>query len=92
MLRRTTTMIRVRGENLRSWDFVMGMDGSDEDLQARWDEVKDLYLEMADSIRLFDAGAKTKKTAKKTANKKRSRHHRSGFHCPEGCIKKIHRT
>ena len=38
-------------------------------MQARWDEVKDLYLKMADSIRLLDARTKTKKTAKKTAKK-----------------------
>lgn len=45
--------IRVRGDDIRSWDFTAGVKSSDEEISARWDEVKSLINELAGSIELF---------------------------------------
>ena len=61
------TSIRVRGEEIRSWDFTAGMSSTDQDMSARWDEVKKLMLELAESIQLIGGSKKTAKK-KKTQN------------------------
>ena len=63
------TSIRVRGEEIRSWDFTAGMSSTDQDMSARWDEVKKLMLELAESIQLIGG---SKKTAKKKKTQKQS--------------------
>ena len=70
---RQMVSVRVRGENIRPWDFAMGLDGNDEELAANWDEVKDLYVKLAESIELLDSGNKGGKgnEQKKKAKKKR---------------------
>lgn len=64
---RSTVQIRVRGEDLRPWDFVSGVDSNDADLMERWDDVKALYRELAESIKLLDEDGKSK--TKKGTNK-----------------------
>ena len=61
---RSMVIIRVRGEDLRPWDFVMGVSSLDEDQTSRWDDIKNLMNELAGSIRLLDG-------AKQTAKKKK---------------------
>lgn len=56
---RSMVMIRVRGENLNPWDFVMGIDGWDDDQNAVWNEVKSLIFDMAGSIKLIDPSEKS---------------------------------
>lgn len=59
--------IRVRGEDIRPWDFTAGLKSSDEDMTSKWDEVKVLINELAESIQLLDSTKKaTKKKSKKT--------------------------
>ena len=59
--------IRVRGEDLRSWDFTAGLKSMDQDMSDRWEEVQNLMKELAGSIQLLDG---LKKSSKKKAKKK----------------------
>ena len=61
--------IRVRGEDIRPWDFTAGLKNNDEEMSAKWDEVKVLINELAESIQLIDgAGKQAVKKPKKKEN------------------------
>ncbi len=62
---RSMVILRVRGDELRPWDFQIGLSETDQDMISRWDEVKDKLKELAESIKLIDSVKKsTKKKAK----------------------------
>ena len=61
-------IIRVRGDNIRPWDFTMGLNSMDQDQAAHWDEVKPLMNQLAESIKLEGAGSsKPKKKSKRSS-------------------------